>query len=52
MGWTPPKTNWVNGDAFNLDPDYNRIKGNIEYLIALSEEMYSKYTDIELSRLT
>lgn len=48
MAWTPPKTNWVDGDVFSLDPDYKRIKGNIEYLIALSEEMYSKYTDIEL----
>jgi hypothetical protein len=48
MGWITPKTNWVDGEYFNLDPDYNRIKGNIEYLIALSEEMYSKYTDIEL----
>lgn len=48
MAWTTPKTNWVDGDYFNLDPDYKRIKGNIEYLIALSEEMYSKYTDIEL----
>lgn len=38
MAWTTPKTNWVDGDYFNLNPDYNRIKGNIEYLIALSEE--------------
>lgn len=43
MAWTTPKTNWVDGDYFNLDPDYNRIKGNIEYLIALSEEMYPEY---------
>ena len=48
MTWITPKTNWADGDYFNLDPDYNRIKGNIEYLIALSEEMYSEYTDIEL----
>ena len=48
MAWTTPKTDWVDGDYFNLDPDYNRIKGNIEYLITLSEEMYSKYTDIVL----
>ena len=43
MDWTTPKTNWVNGDRFNLDPDYNRIKGNIEYLIELSKTMYSDY---------
>lgn len=48
MGWVTPKTNWVNNDVFSLDTDYKRIKGNIEYLIALSEEMYSKYTDIKL----
>ena len=44
MAWIEPKTNWVNGDYFNLDPDYSRIKGNIEYLIALSEEMYPAYS--------
>ncbi len=48
MAWTTPKTNWVDGDYFNLNPDYNRIKGNIEYLIALSEEMYPQYTTPEL----
>ncbi len=44
MAWITPKTNWADGDYFNLNPDYNRIKGNIEYLIALSEEMYHEYT--------
>lgn len=43
MAWITPKTNWVNGDRFNLYPDYNRIKGNIEYLIALSKTLYSDY---------
>jgi hypothetical protein len=43
MAWTTPKTNWVDGDYFNLDPDYTRIKGNIEHLIALSKEMYPDY---------
>ena len=43
MAWVTPKTNWVNGDRFNIDPDYNRIKGNIEYLIALSKTMYLDY---------
>jgi hypothetical protein len=44
MAWTTPKTNWADGDYFNLNPDYNRIKGNIEYLIALSKEMYPEYS--------
>ena len=43
MTWTPPKTNWVDGEYFNLNPDYERIKGNIEYLIALSKELYPDY---------
>ena len=44
MAWTTPKTNWVDGDRFNLEPDYNQIKGNIEYLIALSKEIYPNYS--------
>lgn len=43
MSWTKPKTDWVEGDYFNLEPDYTRIKGNIEYLIKLSNELYSEY---------
>lgn len=43
MPFITPKTNWVDGDYFNLMPDYLRIKGNIEYLIALSKEMYPDY---------
>lgn len=26
MAWVTPKTNWVDGDYFNINPDYNRIK--------------------------
>lgn len=43
MAWVTPKTDWVNGDHFNLDPDYKRIKGNIEYLVALSKTLYLAY---------
>ncbi len=43
MAWTTPKTNWVDNDYFNINPDYNRIKGNIEYLVTLSKEMYPEY---------
>lgn len=52
MAWTTPKTNWVNGDYFNIDPDYKRIKGNIEYLIALSKEMYPDYAHPMLDNVT
>ena len=42
MSWIPPKTNWsgAKGEYFNLDPDYKRIKGNIEYLTELGNELY------------
>ena len=43
MAWITPKTNWVDGDCFNLDPDYIRIKGNIEYLVELSKMLYFDY---------
>lgn len=44
MAWITPKTDWVNGDRFNVDPDYNRIRGNIRYLIELSKTMYPDYS--------
>lgn len=40
MAWITPKTNWVPTDYFDLDPDYNRIKGNIEYLFEFSKKLY------------
>lgn len=32
--WTEPKTNWsgAKNEYFNIQPDYQRIKGNIEFL--------------------
>ena len=48
MAWVTPKTNWVDGDRFNLDPDYNRIKGNIEHLIEMSRDMYPEYEHPQL----
>ena len=52
MAWITPKTNWVNGDRFNLYPDYNRIKGNIEYLVALSKTLYPDYETATLESPT
>lgn len=43
MAWVTPKTDWGNGDYFNLDPDYKRIQGNIEYLVSLSKMLYIDY---------
>lgn len=38
--WTEPKTNWAATDTFYLDPDYNRISGNISYLSNLAKSLY------------
>lgn len=32
MEWQTPKTEWAQGDAFCLTPDYERIRGNLLYL--------------------
>lgn len=32
MAWQTPKTSWAETDAFRLDPDYERIRGNLLYL--------------------
>ncbi len=42
--WTNPKTNWVDGEYFNVDPDYLRIQGNILYLIQIGEENFPLIT--------
>lgn len=47
--WQEPKTNWKNGDYFNLSPDYQRIKGNIEYLHEISLLLYPYYKIYELA---
>ena len=37
--WTTPKTDWKDGDYFNLTPDYERIKGNILYIQEFSAKI-------------
>lgn len=44
MAWITPKTNWNRNDYFNAE-DYNRIKGNLEYL---QNEFKVIYPNIEL----
>ena len=51
MAWVTPKTSWVDGEYFNRDPDYERIKGNIEYLVELSKELYPDYPHASLNNL-
>lgn len=50
--WQEPKTNWKNGDYFNLSPDYQRIKGNIEYLYDISLLLFPLYKIYELGMYT
>lgn len=52
MAWTAPKINWRNSDYFNLDPDYNRIKGNIEYLVLLAQSVYVPWENTALETAT
>ncbi len=50
--WQEPKINWQDGDYFNLSPDYQRIKGNIEYLCDISHFLYPNYKIYELGMYT
>ena len=54
MSWTAPKINWTSapGQAFNNDPDYLRIKGNIEYLYALAIVLYATFSVTEMEEVT
>lgn len=42
MAWLEPKTDWVSTDRFNIQ-DYNRIKGNLEYLHDRAEKLYHRF---------
>ena len=50
--WVQPKTNWTTDDYFNLDPDYARIKGNIEYIKDFSTQMYADFPMIAMGDFT
>jgi len=54
MSWVTPKTTWTSapGQAFNNDPDYLRIKGNIEYLYDLGTELYTTFGITEMEEIT
>lgn len=49
--WTEPKTDWKNGEYFNIDVDYARIKGNILYIVEFAEKL-NKTFNVELSEYT
>ena len=50
--WVTPKTNWTEADYFNLDPDYNRIKGNIQWIKDFSAQMYADFSLISMGDFT
>lgn len=39
MAWITPKTNWTPMSYFNIG-DYNRIKGNLEHLNSMVNQVY------------
>lgn len=47
MAWIEPKTDWVASDFVNSE-DYNRIIGNIAYLKAYLDDLYSHLTEVSL----
>lgn len=52
MSWITPKTDWKETDYFNLDPDYARIKGNIQYIKDFSLKMYKDFPLIDMEEFT
>lgn len=40
--WQEPKTDWGDGDFFNIQ-DYNRIKGNLNELRSLAEILWPEF---------
>lgn len=47
MSWITPKTDWVGTDYFNAT-DYNRVKGNLNELKAISLQLYQDYITSDL----
>ena len=47
MAWIEPKINWMESDYFNAE-DYNRIIGNITYLKALADALFSSLTSLSM----
>lgn len=50
--WVTPKTDWTADDYFNLDPDYARIKGNIQWIKDFSAQMYADFSLISMGDFT
>ena len=42
MAWITPKTDWTSSDYFNVE-DYNRIRGNIQYVYEYALRLYKVF---------
>mgnify|MGYP003100327787 CR=1 FL=1 len=47
MPWIQPKTDWESSDKFNAS-DYNRIKGNLNFLHERAEQFYPNFGIIDM----
>ena len=47
MPWIQPKTDWESSDRFNAS-DYNRIKGNLNFLHERAEQFYPNFGIIDM----
>lgn len=45
--WQQPKVNWRASDYFNIS-DYNRIKGNINEIRTLAEDLWAEFSFSEM----
>ncbi|MFV0394041.1 MAG: hypothetical protein ACK5LC_06555 [Coprobacillaceae bacterium] len=54
MSWIDPNINWTGANDEYFDPitDYNRIKGNIEYLHDLGQTLYPAFSIVPLETIT
>jgi hypothetical protein len=52
VSWIEPKMDWTTSDYFNLDPDYNRIKGNISFIKDFSLQLYADFPMIAMETVT
>lgn len=45
--WITPKTDWQSTDYVNIE-DYNRIIGNMEYLVRIAKGLFMRVTSVDL----
>lgn len=50
--WTTPKTNWQSTDSFMLNPDYERIRGNMQHLHGMAQRLYPAFGLVNMADYT